>query len=92
MPTESTEELKEPLESELMKAQREKYEKMLADKNKIIKDLIEGKKTKKKGESIIEDEDEEVEDEDEEVETKKQDAEAEERRKKRFEYYKKHIY
>lgn len=91
MPTESTEEVK-PTESEIMKVQREHYEKMLADKDKIIKDLIEGKKAKKKGESIIEDEDEEVEDEDKEVETKKQDAEAEERRKRRFEYYKKHIY
>lgn len=74
-------------ESDIVKALRLKYEKALADKDKIIKDLIESDNPKKsKNQSIIEDE----EDEDEDIEEKKNDEEK--RRQKRMEYYKKHIH
>ena len=68
-------------ESELLRLQREKYEKIIEDKNKIIKDLLNdgtknGKAEKKQDE------------EDEEEKAKKLE---EERRKKRSEYYKKYI-
>lgn len=68
-----------PKESELMKAQREHYEKLLADKDKIIMDLIENNHNKK---------DETKTEESEEVEKN----DEEERKKKRAEYYKKHIF
>ena len=67
-------------ESELLRLQREKYEKIIEDKNKIIKDLLnDGNKTEKK---------QDEEDEDEEDKTKQLE---EERRKKRVAYYKKYI-
>lgn len=81
----TSEEKDEIVESEIMKAQREHYEKLLADKDKIIKDLIENSakpaKTQQK---------EETDEEADEEEKAKQDEEA--RRKKRFEYYKKYIH
>ena len=74
-------------ESEIILALKEEYEKRLADKDKIIKSLIASNSSKSKSSKSHEDEDEE--DEDEEEKAKK---EAEERRKKRIEYYKGHIY
>lgn len=69
-------------ESELLKLQREKYEKIIADKNKIIEDLLNsGKEDEKK---------QDEEDEEDEEEKKKKDAE--ERRKKRLAFYKKNIF
>lgn len=72
---------KEPSESELLKIQREKYEKIIEDKNKIIKDLLNAPATKKE-------EKEEADEDDEEKEKKLE----EERRKKRMAFYKKNIY
>lgn len=71
-------------ESELLKIQREKYEAIIADKNKIIADLL---KTPSKTNKKDEDEDDEDED-DEEEKAKKLE---EERKNKRMAYYKKHI-
>ena len=76
----------EQQESDLMRVQREHYEKLLADKDKIIKDLIENGTKQAKAPKPAQDADVE---EDEE-EAKKKDEE--ERRKKRFEYYKKYIH
>ena len=69
-------------ESELLKLQREKYEKIIADKNKIIADLLKNTDKDKNTKS----------EEDEEDEEEKKKKENEERRKKRFEYYKKNIF
>ena len=69
-------------ESELLKIQREKYEAIIADKNKIIADLL---KTPSKEKKKDEDEDDE---DDEEEKAKKLE---EERKQKRMAYYKKHI-
>lgn len=76
-------------ESEIILALKEEYEKRLADKDKIIKSLIASNSSKSKSKSSKSHEDEDEEDEDEEEKAKK---EAEERRKKRIEYYKGHIY
>lgn len=77
-------------ESEIVKKLREHYEGLLADKDKIIMDLIDnGGKSKKKGKNILEDDDDA--EDDAEDEKKKAETEAEERRKKRMEFYKKHI-
>lgn len=72
---------KEASESELLRIQREKYEKIIEDKNKIIKDLLNAPATKKE-------EKEEADEDDEEKEKKLE----EERRKKRMAFYKKNIY
>ena len=69
-------------ESELLKLQREKYEKIIEDKNKIIADLLNSTNENKNSKS----------EEDEEDEEEKKKKEIEERRKKRFEYYKKNIF
>lgn len=69
-------------ESELLKIQREKYEKIIEDKNKIIKDLLNNNGTNNGKAEKKQDE------EDEEEKAKKLE---EERRKKRSEYYKKYI-
>ena len=69
----------ETSESELLKIQREKYEKIIEDKNKIIKDLLNAPAAKNE-------EKEEADEGDEEKE------EADERRKKRMTFYKKNIY
>lgn len=69
-------------ESELLKLQREKYEKIIADKNKIIADLLNSTNENKNSKR----------EEDEEDEEEKKKKEIEERRKKRFEYYKKNIF
>lgn len=66
-------------ESEVVKALREKYEAMLQDKDKIIKQLIDKPIEAK----------EKAEEKDEEAKEEKDDEEA--RRKKRFDYYKKFI-
>lgn len=68
-------------ESELLKLQREKYEKIIADKNKIIADLLNSTNENKNSKREEDEEDEE-----------KKKKEIEERRKKRFEYYKKNIF
>ena len=79
------ENVEQPQESELLKIQREKYEKIIADKNKIIAELLNepSKEQKQPKKEEAEDED------DEEEKTKK---EEEERKKKRAEFYKKHLY
>lgn len=69
-------------ESELLRIQREKYEKVIEDKNKIIKDLLNTPATKKE-----EKEADEADEDDEEKEKM-----LEERRKKRMAFYKKNIY
>ena len=75
--------VEQPQESELLRLQREKYEKIIADKNKIIAELLnEPSKENKK--------DEAKDDEDDEEEKAKKDEE--ERKKKRAEFYKKHLY
>lgn len=81
-------------ESEIVKFLKEEYEKKLADKDKIIKDLINGNKKSKKKQSIIEDDaEEDAEDEaEEDVEEKKKQEEFEKRKKWRMDYYKKHIH
>lgn len=75
----SKEEVKE---SELLKLQREKYEKIIEDKNKIIKDLLngthDGKAEEKEKEKQLDEEE-------------KAKLDEEERRKKRVAYYKKYI-
>lgn len=79
------ENVEQPQESELLKIQREKYEKIIADKNKIIAELLnEPSKEQKQPKK------EEAEDEDDEEEKAKK--EEEERKKKRAEFYKKHLY
>ena len=79
------ENVEQPQESELLKIQREKYEKIIADKNKIIAELLnEPSKEQKQPKK------EEAEDEDDEEEKAKKDEE--ERKKKRAEFYKKHLY
>lgn len=83
MQTDNEKQEKEELqESELLKLQREKYERIIADKNKIIAELLNepSKENNKK--------DEDEDDEDEEVKQKKLE---EERKQKRMAYYKKHI-
>lgn len=74
-------EKKDVPESELLKLQREKYEAIIADKNKIIADLLKApaKENKK---------DEEAEEVDEEAEALKDE---EKRKKKRMAYYKENI-
>ena len=68
-------------ESELLKIQREKYEKIIEDKNKIIKELLNAPVDKKEASK----------EDDEDDEEKEKQAE-EERRKKRMAFYKKNIY
>lgn len=70
-------------ESELLKIQREKYEKIIEDKNKIIKDLLNAPSKKEAPKN---------EDADEEDEEEKEKKLEEERRKKRMAFYKKNIY
>lgn len=74
-------ETEEIAESELLRIQREKYEAIIADKNKIIAELLNNETGSK--EAKTETETEEV-DEEEKAE--------EERRKKRMLYYKKNIF
>lgn len=77
------EHVEQPQESELLRIQREKYEKIIADKNKIIAELLnEPSKENKKDEAKDDEEDEE----------EKAKKEEEERKKKRAEFYKKHLY
>lgn len=77
------EQVEQPQESELLKIQREKYEKIIADKNKIIAELLnEPSKENKKDEAKDDEEDAE----------EKAKKEEEERKKKRAEFYKKHLY
>lgn len=73
----------EPQESELLKLQREKYEKIIKDKNKIIADLLNEPSSKKN---------EKHDEEDEEDEEEKAKKDEEERKKKRAEYYKRNLY
>ena len=84
----ATEEMKdkedEKPESELLRIQRENYEKIIADKNKIIADLLNNANKDLKENKREEDEDED------EDEKKKKDFE--ERRKKRLAFYKKNIF
>ena len=70
-----------PAESELLRIQREKYEKIIADKNKIIKDLLNEPSKKEASKEDDEEDDEE-----------KEKKLEEERVKKRMAFYKKHIY
>lgn len=77
------EQVEQPQESELLRIQREKYEKIIADKNKIIAELLnEPSKENKKDEAKDDEEDEE----------EKAKKDEEERKKKRAEFYKKHLY
>lgn len=88
------EESEDKPESEIVKYLKEEYEKKLADKDKIIKDLINGNKKPTKKQSIIEEdaEDEAEEDAEEDAEEKKKQEEFEKRKKWRMDYYKKHIH
>lgn len=79
------EEKQEPQESELLRIQREKYEKIIKDKNKIIEELLNEPSSNKEDKHANQKEDEE----DDEEKAKKDE---EERKKKRAEYYKKHLY
>lgn len=74
----------EMLESELLKIQREKYEKIIADKNKIITDLLnQSSNENSKSNSLKNDEkDEEISDEEKEKQAQK----------KRMERYKRLIF
>lgn len=77
------EQVEQPQESELLRIQREKYEKIIADKNKIIAELLnEPSKENKKDEAKDDEEDAE----------EKAKKDEEERKKKRAEFYKKHLY
>lgn len=78
------EEKKELPESELLKIQREKYEAIIKDKNKIIAELLNQTAEPKKNNKQDEENDEADE------EKAKKDEEA--RKQKRAEYYKKHIF
>ena len=71
----------ETSESELLRIQREKYEKVIEDKNKIIKDLLNTPTKKEEKEADEADEDDE-----------EKEKMLEERRKKRMAFYKKNIY
>lgn len=78
--TKTNNENEEVKESELLKLQREKYEKIIEDKNKIIKDLLNGThdgKAEEKEKQLDEEE--------------KAKLDEEERRKKRVAFYKKYI-
>lgn len=79
MEDEEKKENEETPESELLKIQREKYEAIIKDKNKIIKELLEQNTAEEKKDEKAEDEEDE-------------EAEAKKRFEKRQAYYKKNIF
>lgn len=75
----------EMLESELLKIQREKYEKIIADKNKIITDLLNQSSNENSKSNSLKKDDEK----DEEISDEEKEKQAQ---KKRMERYKKLIF